>query len=145
MSFNDKLDNWASRLARWWSEGGRIKKDFTSQPSPINYVFVSGEDWKNTPSEEERRYMVTKINLGDLVVDNVSGFEGIAVCKHDYLNGCTRFSVQPRVDKEGKLPDIQTFDEPSLAKKVEKVVEEGPKNTGGPEKYMPTARTTGGR
>jgi hypothetical protein len=80
------------------------------------------------------------VKMGDLVKDKVSGFEGIIVSKHDYLNGCTRMSVQPKVDKDGKLPECQTFDKPQLKKIKSKVVKEGNRDIGGPGKYEDNGR-----
>lgn len=90
--------------------------------------------------------------LGDKVKDRVSGFEGIIIAKHDYLYGCTRFSVQPVVDKDGKHPDSMAFDEYQLD-----IIEEGAVSTiipvmakdqtapnmhytGGPGGHIPIAR-----
>jgi len=42
------------------------------------------------------------IELGLEVRDVVSGFNGVAVAKHSYLNGCYRVTVQPKIDKEEK-------------------------------------------
>lgn len=78
---------------------------------------------------------VSSITLGDMVKDTVSGFYGIAVARHTYLNGCARITVQPCIDKDGKLPDAPTFDEPQLVILPEKGVEQGDHSTGGPEKY----------
>jgi len=82
------------------------------------------------------------INLGDEVEDIVSGFKGIVVSKHLYLQGCSRISVQQVVDKDGKLPDSHTFDEPQLkciaAGKVKK--QANFYDPGGPEKYMDEGR-----
>lgn len=77
------------------------------------------------------------VNLGDEVKDTVSGFRGIAVASHDYLQGCTRICIQPKVGKDGKLPDIRTFDEPALEViKAKKVIRKAQKkDPGGPEKY----------
>lgn len=81
------------------------------------------------------------INLGDKVKDVVSGFVGIAVSRHSYLNGCARIGVQPEVDKDGKLPEYETFDEPQL-----QVIEKSKINigitieAGGPERYMPKSQ-----
>ena len=50
------------------------------------------------------------IKLGMKVRDTVSGFEGIVTAITEWLNGCVRVSVQPRVDKDGKMPDNVTFD-----------------------------------
>lgn len=85
------------------------------------------------------------VNLGDQVRDGISDFMGIAVSRHTYLNGCDRISVQPPIDKDNKLPDCKTFDEPDLevikeGKITRKVKDEKP---GGPEKYPDTGRTIG--
>jgi len=53
---------------------------------------------------------MSEVKLGDRVKDNVSGFTGVAVSRHDYINGCTRSTVQPQIDKNGRLPDAETFD-----------------------------------
>ena len=83
------------------------------------------------------------VNLGDKVKDRVSGFCGVAVGKHDYLQGCTRITVQPAVDDNGKLPDTGTFDEPLLDVVVAGAVKPGTDirgNAGGPEKWPDTTR-----
>ena len=72
--------------------------------------------------------------LGKRCKDTVSEFVGVAVSTHHYLHGCTRVTLQPPMDKDGKLPESQTFDEPSL-EIIEKVVERGSTKTGGPSKY----------
>lgn len=77
------------------------------------------------------------VSLGDEVKDKVSGFRGVAIARHIYLQGCNRISVQPKTDKEGKLPEAVTFDEPLLevtkAAKVKGQEPEAPR--GGPEKH----------
>lgn len=83
---------------------------------------------------------MSKISLGDRVKDKVSGFQGVAVARHTYLAGCDRISIQPPVDKDGKLPDSMTFDEPHLELVEPAVVHDGPRGVGGPEKYMPSRR-----
>ena len=80
------------------------------------------------------------VNLGDKVKDTVSGFIGIAMSCTTYLNGCDRIAVQPSIDKSGKLPDYQTFDEPQLKVVGKKKVPQGSKFTGGPDKYMDKGR-----
>lgn len=84
-----------------------------------------------------------KINLGDKVKDTVSGFAGVVTCRHEYLNGCARLSIQPPVNKDGTLPEERSFDEPQLKVTKPRVVKEGSKRKGGPERSMPTARSTG--
>lgn len=82
------------------------------------------------------------INLGDEVRDIISGFQGIATARHTYLQGCDRISVQPPIDKEGKLPEAESFDEPQLeavkAKKAKRETSE--RASGGPEKYKDKGR-----
>jgi len=63
---------------------------------------------------------MSEIELGDLVRDVVTGFEGIAVSKHIFLTGCNRWGVQPLPEpakKGGKITfkvDSTAFDEPQL-------------------------------
>ena len=55
-----------------------------------------------------------RIPLGTVVRDKVTGLVGIAENKADFLYGCTRYCVQPRVDKDGTVPENQMIDEPQL-------------------------------
>ncbi len=81
------------------------------------------------------------VKLGDKVKDVVSGFTGIAVSQHIYLQGCHRFSVQPPLKKDGTLPDAGSFDEPQLKVIKAGVVRKGvEKNPGGPERFMDEGR-----
>lgn len=80
--------------------------------------------------------------LGSVVRDTITGFTGTAIARHEYMTGCDRYSVQPNVTADSKLPDPVTFDGPMLV-----VVSESPgkevksdKTKGGPEQYMPGAR-----
>jgi hypothetical protein len=81
------------------------------------------------------------VGLGDLVRDTVSGFEGIATARTQYIHGCERWSVQPKADKDGKLPEYQSFDGLALEVITPNYVQTGLamnpglKQTGGPEKY----------
>ncbi len=81
------------------------------------------------------------INLGDEVKDRVSGFQGIAYGRHTYLQGCSRITVQPPVEEDGKLPESAVFDEPLLdileAGKVRPVMAD---ETGGPKDHAPIPR-----
>ena len=84
----------------------------------------------------------SNVKLGDKARDTVSGFEGVAVSEHIYLNGCRRVSLQPAVDKSGKLPAIESFDDPQL-EIVDDKVHTGNTTTGGPGKYEDTSRHPG--
>lgn len=55
-----------------------------------------------------------KLELGDQVRDSVTGLVGIAVCRTEWLHGCVRIGVQGLKTKDGKPPEIFTFDEPQL-------------------------------
>ena len=57
------------------------------------------------------------IQLGDEVEDTITGFRGIAVARHSYINAYPNISVQPVVEHYGELPEIQVFTE-SLLKVV---------------------------
>ena len=75
---------------------------------------------------------MTKIQLGDECRDTVTGFVGIATVRSEYISGCARVGLQPPVDKDGKIPDSQHFDEPMLEMTKPKKVPDLPSNKGGP-------------
>ena len=54
------------------------------------------------------------IELGAVVRSNISGFGGMVTSRSEHLNGCNRYWVSPKVDKEGKLPEGYWFDEGEL-------------------------------
>lgn len=54
------------------------------------------------------------IQLGQTVRDTISGFQGKAVSRTEYLYGCVRFGVQPMELRDGKRIDLDFFDEPQL-------------------------------
>lgn len=58
--------------------------------------------------------MNQRIILGAEVQDMVSGFKGIAIAATHWLNGCVRITIQPPTDKDGKMLEAQTFDEPQV-------------------------------
>jgi hypothetical protein len=75
-----------------------------------------------------------KIELGDEVKDKVSGFKGVVIGWIKWIHGCDQLVIQPKVGKDGKLPDSKTFDVLALkvvrkAKKVKKpkVAKGGPR------------------
>jgi hypothetical protein len=58
---------------------------------------------------------MSKVNLGDIVKDPITGYEGTAIGRTEWLNGCARITVQmPGVKPDGGLYDSQAFDEPQL-------------------------------
>lgn len=50
------------------------------------------------------------IKLGDKVRDRISGFEGIATARVEYINGCIQFCIKPKMLKDGKVIDGEYFD-----------------------------------
>ena len=54
------------------------------------------------------------IELGAKVRDKVTGFLGIATSRCEYLNGCVQYGVKTKVDKEGKMVEIEYIDEQQL-------------------------------
>lgn len=77
------------------------------------------------------------IELGKLVKDKVSGFQGIAICRSVFLNGCIRISVQPPLDKDGKFVDERWFDEAQIELVGDGVSVEKTQSTGGPVNSRP--------
>jgi hypothetical protein len=76
------------------------------------------------------------IKLGNKVKCKVTGYTGIATARHEFINGCVRYSVQDKIDKEGKLPEEKWFDEGQLVV-VGKGVALETKQTGGPQTSSP--------
>ncbi len=72
-----------------------------------------------------------KIKLGDVARDTITGFEGTVVARTDWLNGCSRFSLQPKGLHDGKIIEADWFDD----MQIEVVKAKGYKpdeSTGGP-------------
>lgn len=89
-------------------------------------------------SEIPDPYQVThwKIALGSTVRCKYTGFTGVVDQRAEHLNGCHRYSVQPKVAiKEGKMemPNGYWFDEVSLeVLPGEPVITHKPRTEGGP-------------
>jgi len=84
------------------------------------------------------------ISLGSLVCDNITGFEGIAVSRTEYLFGCARMGVQPEGLTQNNKPfDEEYFDEHRLelledrSPKVAKHMTQEIKPPGGPGNVPP--------
>lgn len=75
------------------------------------------------------------VKLGDKVKDVITGFEGTMVSETKFLHGCKRFGIQPVIDKDGKLPEPQWFDEPRVelveAREIPDTTRGAVKETGG--------------
>jgi len=84
----------------------------------------------------------SEAGLGDLVEDRVSGYKGVVVAVHKYLQGCDRMSVQPKVKTNGELPEAKAFDSLDLQVLKSAVVSyaKTAEEPGGPAKYMPSTK-----
>ena len=82
------------------------------------------------------------IKLGKEAVDKVSGFKGIVVARHTFLNGCERYTVQPSTNEKGEMPDAHTFDEPQLKVLKKKEIKSESKRPGGPSPYLPKEKSS---
>jgi hypothetical protein len=54
------------------------------------------------------------MKLGDVAVDRISGFKGVATCRLEYLNGCVRWQVSPQELHDGKPVESHYFDNEQL-------------------------------
>ena len=50
------------------------------------------------------------VALGDKARDRISGFEGIATARTEFLNGCVRISLSPTVDEKGNAREDRWYD-----------------------------------
>lgn len=95
---------------------------------------VQPPTWDNINSKIKNMKVEFKYPNGIEVKDTVSGFTGIIDCCALWLNGCVRYSVQPKMKKgEVKKPDSIWIDEETLIKVSDGVNEKvKPSKTGGP-------------
>jgi len=77
-----------------------------------------------------------EIELGNKVRDKVTGFEGIAIAKIEYINGCIQFCVKPKVKEDGKMPDGEYIDVDDLEIVYKGIIIEVD-STGGPQRDYP--------
>lgn len=77
------------------------------------------------------------VELGDEARCIVTGFKGIVSGRFEWLNGCVRCQLQPRVGKDGKFRESKDFDIEQLevVRKRKVVIAKKRKPIGGP---MPT-------
>lgn len=78
------------------------------------------------------------VTLGKKYKDNITGYEGIATARTDYLYGCVRVLIEPlKLKKDGDfLPDCW-FDEQRLVAQKGKTLKRKPKDVGGSGKVAP--------
>lgn len=80
-----------------------------------------------------------KIKLGNRYRDSVSGWEGTATARYDYMNGCTRIELAAK-DKDG-APVSYVFDiEQMVVVDAPPVQRSAPSPTGGPRDNQAVSR-----
>ena len=74
------------------------------------------------------------INLGEKVKDMITDFEGTAIARCVYLNGCVRCGVQAKGLKDGQPIECVWIDEGQLISKTdeEAKIQRGEEVIGGP-------------
>lgn len=73
-----------------------------------------------------------KHELGLAVESKVTGLKGVITSRSENLYGCNRYYIQPKVDKDGKVPDGWWIDEDDVTPLDLASVERVDKPTGGP-------------
>lgn len=74
------------------------------------------------------------IPLGFTARDRISGIQGTAIARTQWLNGCWRIMIQPRQLKDGRPVDSCSFDyqQVELIEVGQEAPTEKPKGPGGP-------------
>jgi hypothetical protein len=77
------------------------------------------------------------IQLGSKVRDTLTGFEGIATARTEWLYGCSRIGIEPtKLNEDGKPFDTAWFDEQRVEVMVEQlptVSKDSSATSGGPK------------
>lgn len=80
-----------------------------------------------------------EITLGKVYRDSITKFEGYAVSRHEYLNGCVRIALQSGALREGKVLEPETFDIQQLEFVGDGLAAGKKRETGGPG-FVPPSR-----
>jgi hypothetical protein len=82
-----------------------------------------------------------QIQLGDMVKDRITGFQGVVLAITHWFNGCVRLVVQPdKLNKEGGIAKEETFD----AEQVDVVKTQAYKRLALEQVQAPAPAPTGG-
>ena len=54
------------------------------------------------------------IENGESVRCKVTGFKGVVISRTEWANGCIRYEVAPKVDKDGKMTTSEWIDQANL-------------------------------
>ncbi len=83
--------------------------------------------------------MAKKIKLGTKIRCKVTGLEGVATSRIEYLNGCVQYGLTPKAkENEAKYPDTAYLDEDQIEIIKAKKVEVKSTRTGGPQINQPS-------
>ena len=64
-----------------------------------------------------------RLDLGDLVKDKVTSFEGVVAARTDHITGCDTYTVLPRsLDSKGDVAEGRWFDDGRLKLLKSKVI-----------------------
>jgi hypothetical protein len=63
------------------------------------------------------------IELGVQAESNITGLKGTVTSRSEHLNGCNRYWVQPKIGKDGKVPEGMWHDEAELVVKKKPIFE----------------------
>ncbi len=74
--------------------------------------------------------MPQRFELGDILKDRVTGFEGVAIGRTAWFTGCDTVGIKPTTLKDGKTIDAEWFDIRRIVKVEEKVSEATPSGQG---------------
>jgi hypothetical protein len=100
---------------------------------------------KNPMRIDVPREELCGMEVGDKVVDQLSGLSGIVIWATTWLYGCCRLTIQPSEAKDGRPAESFTVDAPQA-----KLLERNPLGIKIPEKFkqsakdVPVKRSTGG-
>jgi len=81
---------------------------------------------------------MTGVTLGERYRDVVSGWEGVATARYEYMNGCVRIEISGS-DKDGK-PESFVFDVQQIEAVEAPAVPATPIATGGARSNRPVSR-----
>lgn len=103
--------------------------------------------YQNQYKEGEKTMSKTfKYELGDNLIDTITGFTGKVICKLQWYNGCTQYCLKPKMvikeDEPHKMPNGEYVDEDQLEyvkKPIKKSGEDkGKLGIGGPQSDYPS-------
>jgi len=74
--------------------------------------------------------MSVPVTLGEKYRDSITGFEGVATARYEFLHGCVRYCLE-KGDKDGKQSEA-VFDEQRIVEAKTKKRPKPTATTGGP-------------